>query len=464
MGDCPDGRGRVAQGDLQRDLFGCKKRTVCAALGRSRSASTTRPSGRTSWGIFGRRGCQRAAERWCSRPPAHAVRYLPPGLPDLQARDRRRRTAQAHRRQPLVTEVQSAPATARGEWHLGDDAHCCDIGQPGVGDRLQGEIARGCAGRVPRERVRKDFLLRACGGYELQDPQRRLGECPGLVVADESTEASDSTASSRWAAATLGHLERGHCAVTLISKINPSGTRFTIPVSAFHARGGRPSWAITETVNPIASGTETREPQQQPIICSLEWGAGVTEGGAGWSVARHDCQDYRVRFEKCRALVPDPQTTRVPAGSPPAQIRRLRLDSSSASPSADRTPVSDNLIAGRQATTPPRQPGRSPRPDRLRRVPPSPPAQRAPRAGQARAWIGSPGVGRPRSWRSRSPERAHRATMREHRQHAEEQQYPVGDVARLRDDARVGERLDRWRGGARAPEESSSLELVSPVV
>ncbi len=80
---------------------------------------------------------------------------------------------------------------------------------------------------------------------------------PVLSVQTMSTEASDSIALSccastpRWAI-----LNADTAAVTLISRISPSGTRLTIPAVTACTRALADSVrARTEIVSPIASGT-----------------------------------------------------------------------------------------------------------------------------------------------------------------------------------------------------------------
>ena len=426
-----------------------KNATVSAAFGRSRSASTTRPSARTSSGNGGSgpavgSGASDAPERQHA-PPAARLRARPLGERRVGGGEPLRRA----QHEPLVAEVERAPAPPGGERHLRDDAARVDVRQPGVRDRLQRRVARRARWRRSSRQRARQRRLRPRPSAGTSPTTRSVGSVsvPVLSVQTTSTDASDSTAFSccastpRWAT-----LNADTAAVRLIRRIRPSGTRFTMPGGqGLHARRARcRRGRRTETASPTASGTREREqPQQQPVVGPLERRARVAERARGGGQPRRPAlRADRRRLERAprprrrtsptRPARPAPRTTG--SDSP------VRLASSSASPSADtHRPVGDHLVAGRQTHEVAdddlldRHPAVDPvaHDHRLGRDQRGQPVERA---------LGADLLERPdRDVRDQDPEEQRVLPRPERdRQHAEEEQDPVRDVQRVgADDAGV---------------------------
>ena len=143
-----------------------------------------------------------------------------------------------------------------------------------------------------------------------------------------STEASDSTALSccastpRWAI-----LNADTAAVTLISRISPSGTRLTIPAVTACTRASAVS-ASGEDRDREPDRERDRQhdqPQQQPIVGSLERRARVTKGarGRGQPLGAAVWTDRR-RLEQRRPLDRERARPHRLAGAPHDRTRTRR--------------------------------------------------------------------------------------------------------------------------------------------
>ena len=392
-----------------------KKATVSAAFGRRRSASTTRPS---ALHVLGERRLrivdrQRRVER-AEREDATARARL--GTRPLgERRSRGREALRRAQHQPLVAEVEGAPAAARGERHLPGDGTRLDLREPRIRDRLQ---RRGCGtGRWRRSRPARapaSASSTPSAGTSPRPAAWARSGCPVLSVQTTSTDASDSTAFSCWASTPrCATLNADTAAVRLIRRIRPSGTRLTIPaVSTCTRSAAGPDAGERRDGEPDRERDREREqPEQEPVVRPLERRARVPERTGGRGQLLRAAVGRRPPSPRRRAA---PSTTNEPdhTGSPGAADDGLRLAGQVGlvereALRRDHRPVGDDLVAGRQ----PQQIAhhhawstgtrRSPRPAR-----PPPRARPAPPAGRARASTGSPGTTRSRCSTTRIPRKS----------------------------------------------------------
>ena len=159
-GDRAHGRRRVAREDLQRDLLLDEERD---RLGRVRSQplgehdEAERPHVVRELRL--RAGVERRVGA-ADREHAPAARGLDAGaLHELRVGGGEALRRSQH--EALVAQVERAPAPPRGERHLRHDATPVGVGEPRVGDRLQRQVARGRAARVPGKRAGERRLVHA---------------------------------------------------------------------------------------------------------------------------------------------------------------------------------------------------------------------------------------------------------------------------------------------------------------
>ena len=162
-----------------------KNATVSAAFGRSRSASTTRPSARTS---SGNAGSGPASER---RVGAADREHAPPARAPRRARarrapGRRRRSAPARpargarrpgraRSSAAARRTAPAPTTRRPSTSASPaSAIACSV-----------RLREGALAAYPASALRQRRLVHARRGHEPDHPQRGLGQRAGLVGADD---------------------------------------------------------------------------------------------------------------------------------------------------------------------------------------------------------------------------------------------------------------------------------------
>ena len=183
MCDRPDGRRRVAGEHLEVDLLGGEEGD---GLGGVRAQPLAEDCQSERLHIVGEPGLRAVGRDRLREAPEREHPAAGAGLLPRPGRQRAVRSGEALGRaqyQPLVAEIQSAPAPAGGERHLALDRARLDIGEPGVGDRLEGRVprrrARGVTGKFTPERV----FVHARSGDELDDAQRGLGERAGLIGA-----------------------------------------------------------------------------------------------------------------------------------------------------------------------------------------------------------------------------------------------------------------------------------------
>ena len=268
------------------------------------------------------------------------------------------------------------------------------------GGSRRGEVARWCAGGVTGERPREDVLLRALGRYHLDHPQRRFGQRPRLIGADDvdGSERLDRVELLGERAA-LGHLERGHCRGDADQQDQPlwhevhNGCRDRLHPRVVVSRGR------TETVSPIASGTASASNHRNSRSFAR------SSGERGWRKARAVVVSRSARLSRPTA---SPRTApsfdrertrphRGPGRAPRAQIRRsgwLRPARARPPTPTCRPRPPDRPPTG--ARRPPRPPGR---PGRRRSAPSrttiASGATSAARRSSAR-FDGSPEMTRPR--------------------------------------------------------------------
>ena len=265
---------------------------MSAALARSRSARTTKPSGRTSSGNGGigrGRGQRRvgAAERQHPAPrgwPPRAPRSASAGVGAGEALGRAQHEA-------LVAEVERAPAPARGERHLGAHRRGVDVGQR---RRRRSPPGSGCATARWRRSSRAPRASAASSAPSAgtSPTTRSVGSVsvPVLSVQTTSTEASDSIALSCCASTPrCAILNAETAAVRLISRIRPSGTRLTIPAVSACTRARRRlgTGSSTEIVQP----DRERDRRARPATAAADrWLARAASAGGGrrarWRSAR----------------------------------------------------------------------------------------------------------------------------------------------------------------------------------
>ena len=153
--------------------------TASRAPGRSSSARTTRPSGSRPLGrLLARRLWQRSAS--AGRGGEHAPPLLGAHVRDgaeLAGRD----SAGCAEIEARAGDAERAPAAVAREWDLSLER--LRLRREGVGERLEGEVARRGAGRERAEACPQLVLVDAGSGEDLDDPQRRLGQRAGLVDA-----------------------------------------------------------------------------------------------------------------------------------------------------------------------------------------------------------------------------------------------------------------------------------------
>ena len=153
-GDRAHGGRRVAGEHLQLDALGGKERdrlgrVGAQALGEHHQTERPHVVGKLRLGAGGGQRRLAAPER----------QHPSPGAPLLSARARRAGSALGEplrrpQHEPLVAQVERAPATPRGERHLSDDATSRhNLREPGVRDRLERQVARRRARSVARERT-----------------------------------------------------------------------------------------------------------------------------------------------------------------------------------------------------------------------------------------------------------------------------------------------------------------------
>ena len=162
-----------------------KNATVSAAFGRSRSARTTRPSARTSAGNGGSRFGRRQRRRRRGRARAPAAPRSPRGALLDQLRVRARRSAPARRGRGARRRDRARSSAAGTRTAPARHRPCLGLRQAGVRDRLQGQVARGGARGVGRDRLRQLALVDSLRGDQADHAQRRLGQRAGLVGADD---------------------------------------------------------------------------------------------------------------------------------------------------------------------------------------------------------------------------------------------------------------------------------------
>ena len=321
-----------------------KNATVSAAFGRSRSASTTRPSACTSReGRLGAGGRQRRLGR--GRAPARAAPRSPPRAP---ARERRVGGGEALGRaehEPLVAEIEGAPAPPRRERHLPD--HAAPARPPPA--RHPRSLATSSCETArwrhrPPERARASASSTPSAGTSPTTRSVGSVSVPVLSVQTTSTDASDSTAFSccastpRWAT-----LNADTAAVRLIRRIRPSGTRFTMPAVRSCTRCAALSTRVKDRDRraPIVSGSEQRRAGR---AVAGRWPARAGSAGGG---TRARSRSTGPRGSPAPTAVASnsaaPSTANEPdhTGSPGPRTMGsdspVRLASSSASPSADTT-------------------------------------------------------------------------------------------------------------------------------
>ena len=319
-----------------------KKATVSAALGRSRSASTTRPSGRTSSGNGG--SAPSSGSGASVRPSASTRR---PGARLLAGAlgERGVGVGEPLRRpqhEPLVAEIERAPATPRGERHLGDDRAWR---RRPPARRRRSPPGSGCETARWRRSVASsrasDRLVRA--GRGTSPTTRSVGSVsvPVLSVQTMSTEASDSIALSCCASTpALRHLERRHRRGDADQQDQSLGDEVDDPGrDRLHARGRGLGVGEHRDRQP----DRERDRRARPATAAAgRWLARAASAddetrARSRSAARRGCP----RRRRWPRTAPPPSTANEPdhTGSPAPRTASsdspVRLDSSSASPSAD---------------------------------------------------------------------------------------------------------------------------------
>ena len=324
-----------------------KNATVSPAFARSRSASTTTPSGRSGWGsgasgAAGGSGASAAASASTRRPAAASSAARPRSAvvavageqrlgraedEPLAVRARARSSAAARRTGPAPTAPRAASSPASpASWTASSVA------------LRDGELAA----NTPSDRA-SSSLVDLAGGHELDDAQRRLGQRPGLVRAQhrDRRERLDRVELLREHAA-AGHLRRRDRGGERHEQDQPLGDdvhdrrrqrldRLRLADVADRERdaSATPSGTITDD-----------EDDEQPVHRLLERRAGMAEGLAPSPPAgRRGCR----RRPRSPRSVPAPSTAKEPdsTGSPTPRTTGsdspVRFDSSSASPSTCRS-------------------------------------------------------------------------------------------------------------------------------
>ena len=209
-----------------------------------------------------RRGTAALGRRWAvavgfGRAPAHVV----PALASSRARFASAGSTSPNRSGAPSTSRSSPRSSAlqrrreeNGTWPT--TRRWLAVREVRIRDRVERQVARRGTGGVCRQRT----------GERTPRPRRRRARsqrlaasarsaCPVLSVQTRSTEASDSIALSccastpRWAI-----LNADTAAVTLISRISPSGTRLTIPAVMACTR---------VAAVPLRANTDDRQPNRQ---------------------------------------------------------------------------------------------------------------------------------------------------------------------------------------------------------
>ena len=397
---------------------------MSAAFGRSRSASTTRPSG-----SHARRGTTAP-----SRRPAAA----PPTRPSASTRRPWARLACAPARRAPGRRTRTAPARpARGASSPRSSAlqrRREENGTCPTTRRVRRPSASPASAIACSVRLR-DGALAAYAASALRQRLARRPRRPGtspttrsvgsvsvpvLSVQTTSTDASDSTALSccastpRWAI-----LKADTAAVRLMRRIRPSGTRFTIPAVSNCTRAA----AVSTRAKAVTIRARARAgPRTRPATAAAgHWPARAGSAGAG----------TRARSSVSRAA-------RLSGPTAVASNRRRALDRERARPHRLTGTANDELRLTRQVGLVQREPirrhhrpiGDEPdrrprdarglrrprcrpdaggRPRHARRPPRARPARRA---GRGPAWSGSPGTTRSRCSRPGSRQTARPSTTR----------------------------------------------------
>ena len=319
-----------------------KNATVSAALGRRRSASTTRPSARTSSGKGG--SAPPAGSGPSPRPSASTRR---PALASCSARAfsdssalANRSGAPRNRRVPSRSSALQRRRAENGTWPFtvtrATSASPASLIASSV-RFLEGELAAKAASSEAR-------VASSVSSADTRATTRGVGSVsvPVLSVHTTSTDASDSTAFSCCASTPrLAILNADTAAVRLMSRISPSGTRLTSPaVMAWMRASLPPTRASTEAVSPIASGTAAA------TIHSKSRSFARSRGERGCRNARAVAVSRAARLSSPTAVASnsaapstanEPDHTASPAPRTTGSDSPVRLASSSASPSADTT-------------------------------------------------------------------------------------------------------------------------------
>ena len=316
----------------------------------------------------------------------------------------------------LVAEVERAPTMP------GRNGTCATTRRPGISARpaWQSPRASGCATarwRHKCELTRKRGLVLALRRHQPDQPQRRLGERAGLVGTEDIDRGQrldrvELLASTpRWAI-----LNADTAAVTLISKIRPSGTRLTIPAvttctralaDSARARANQPS--------PTASGTRARSTTAAADrLRAPAASAGDETPAPSRSAAPPGSPADRCRLEQRCPLHHERARPHRLSRTPDDRLRLARQICLVQREPVSRhyRPVRDDLVARRQPhlcliTTSSTGTG-----GQLHPAPPSPRERPAPPAGRALAWSESPGTSRSRCSTPGSRETRHPATSR----------------------------------------------------
>ena len=182
--------------------------------------------------VGGERGSGSAPGRGsrCDRARARAGRRCLLARSFRQGRVRGGEALGRPEHQALAVEVKLRSTGAGRRREPAPRSASLDVREPGIGDRLEREVARRSAGGVARQLARERRRPRPPRAPT--PTTRRVGSVrvPVLSVHTTSTEASDSIAFSCWARTPRwAILNADTAAVRLTSRISPSGTRLDHP-------------------------------------------------------------------------------------------------------------------------------------------------------------------------------------------------------------------------------------------
>ena len=283
----PTVRRRVAGEHLQRRRpRAAKKATVSAAFGRSRSASTTRPSG-----LHVARGTRRPGRRPAAAPRrgrarARAARRPPRARPAATS-------AGSAAREPLRrarARARSSPRSSALQRRRDENGTCATARRrpspppsPASRDRLQRRVARRGARRVARRaRAASVASSTPAAGTSADHAQRRLGQRAGLVGADDvdRRERLDRVELLGEHPAP-GHLEGGHRRGEADQQDQPLGDEVDDPRGQRPGRVGRLAVSQRQESRRAATASGARDRRAaaaEPVDRPLERGARVAEG------------------------------------------------------------------------------------------------------------------------------------------------------------------------------------------